>query len=293
MHGWEAVVVDDASDPPISTQELKARFGGELKVIRHDTSKGGPASKNDGADAARGDLIAFLDDDDLYAPSYLERAVDALSRHPEVDVVFMGVDWFGAASDYGRDAYNSAMDRTLSRAHGVEIEPNLIRFGHSLFPALLHSVPMAFQRPVVRKSAFQRIGRYRPDCFLWDCEWALLAARASSTLLLNLPLYRQRVDGQGLSSKRDRRLDGIRSGLDISLRLLDLEQRTDASSWRIRPLRQGVARAYDDLARYMARTGQPTEALKAWVCGQRKDFNLGRFKLLAHILLSAAGARRR
>ncbi len=46
-----------------------------------------PAARNAGARAARGDVIAFLDDDAVARPDWLERLVAALERDPRVGVV--------------------------------------------------------------------------------------------------------------------------------------------------------------------------------------------------------------
>ena len=76
---WEAMIVDDASDPAAELP-VDQRF----RALRHQTSMGGAAAKNAGASVSSADILAFLDDDDLYAPSYLERAVSVLDKHPEV-----------------------------------------------------------------------------------------------------------------------------------------------------------------------------------------------------------------
>src|SRR6266850_2661502 len=160
VDNWEVVVVDDGSTPPVNLVGLCDRFGPRVRGIRHESARGGASAKNTGTLTSLGQVIAFLDDDDLYAPTYLARALDVLDRIPELDVVFMGVSWFGSAADWADGAYQRAMMNALGLAKGIEIEPGLIRFGPELFGTLLSTVPMAFQRPVVRRKAFERIGDY-------------------------------------------------------------------------------------------------------------------------------------
>jgi glycosyltransferase involved in cell wall biosynthesis len=106
-----------------------------------------------GAQAAQADFIAFLDDDDLYAPEYLERTLAVFDRYPQVEVVCMGVSFFGVNAVQGEAAYQQAMERTLCEAKRLEAEPGVILFGDTLLEALLNRVPMAFQRPVVHRKA--------------------------------------------------------------------------------------------------------------------------------------------
>lgn len=76
---FEIVVVNDGGesvDPVIDS--LKA--GDRIVSIRHEANRGLAAARNTGIRAARGEFIAFLDDDDLYYPDHLETLVGALSE---------------------------------------------------------------------------------------------------------------------------------------------------------------------------------------------------------------------
>lgn len=81
----EAIVVVDG--PNAETLELlKTVADPRLKVIHNETSRGGPEARNIGAAAATGDWIAFLDDDDEWMPTKLERQL-AIGGSPERPVV--------------------------------------------------------------------------------------------------------------------------------------------------------------------------------------------------------------
>lgn len=73
---FEVIVVDEASTDQTPTL-LAAVDDRRVRVIRHDVVRGLPAARNHGADAARGDWLAFLDDDDLWAPDKLLRQLEA------------------------------------------------------------------------------------------------------------------------------------------------------------------------------------------------------------------------
>lgn len=106
---WELVVVDDASSEPITEPELREWAGARARLLVLPSSQGGAAAKAAGAEVARGQLLAFLDDDDLLAPEYLAAADAALRAAPEVRVVFMGVSWFGERGASGQSAQDAGM----------------------------------------------------------------------------------------------------------------------------------------------------------------------------------------
>src|SRR4051812_26873537 len=66
----ELIVVDDGSTD--DTLEKLRRFGNTITVITQENA-GPSAARNAGIANARGDLIAFLDSDDLWLPTNLER----------------------------------------------------------------------------------------------------------------------------------------------------------------------------------------------------------------------------
>lgn len=279
FQAWEAVVVDDASNPPAAPDVGDAR----IRIIRHSSAQGGAAAKNSGIQNARGDLLAFLDDDDCYQATYLERAVTMLDSHPDLDVVFMGVTWFGSNGAWGQQNYDEAMRKFLAMAGG-QVAGTLTLFDEGVVAALLKSVPMALQRPVVRRSALERIGVYRPDCLLWDCDWAIAASLVSRTALLSEGLYLQRADGQGYSSKRDRTAEQLRSNVEIKDRFWRQSITGIHPRYRAHFL-QASADAWFDLAWHHYQRGERLPAVRALYTSARRQLRPGHFKLLARLLL--------
>jgi glycosyltransferase involved in cell wall biosynthesis len=71
----EIVVVDDASGD--GTAARVAELGDpRVRVVRNETNRRLPASRNVGAEEARGTWLAFLDDDDLWSPRKLRAQLD-------------------------------------------------------------------------------------------------------------------------------------------------------------------------------------------------------------------------
>jgi glycosyltransferase involved in cell wall biosynthesis len=70
---WEVVVADDASTD--ATAAVAEGFGARFKVLRAAHNSGPAAARNRAIAAASGELLVFLDADDLWLPEYLERQV--------------------------------------------------------------------------------------------------------------------------------------------------------------------------------------------------------------------------
>jgi glycosyltransferase involved in cell wall biosynthesis len=83
--GFEIIVVDDASTD--NTESAIQHFGNRVCCIRQEN--GGPSvARNRAILRARGELIAFLDADDLWRPTKLARQVEYMDHHPEAVLVY-------------------------------------------------------------------------------------------------------------------------------------------------------------------------------------------------------------
>jgi glycosyltransferase involved in cell wall biosynthesis len=75
------VVVDDGGSD--GTEAIIAELGdGRVSVVRHARSRGVAAARNTGIEKAMTPWLAFVDDDDLWAPLKLRAQLDALTADP-------------------------------------------------------------------------------------------------------------------------------------------------------------------------------------------------------------------
>ncbi len=78
---YELIVVDDGGDHPAEVDRICATIR-DCRVI-HQPPAGVSIARNNGVAIARGSLLAFLDDDDLWHPERLAHHVAAHDRDPE------------------------------------------------------------------------------------------------------------------------------------------------------------------------------------------------------------------
>jgi glycosyltransferase involved in cell wall biosynthesis len=77
----ELLVVDDGATD--ATPEVAERFG--VRLIRHGERRSLNAARNTGLREARADLIAFVDDDVLVPPGWVDALLAGARRHPEAE----------------------------------------------------------------------------------------------------------------------------------------------------------------------------------------------------------------
>jgi glycosyltransferase involved in cell wall biosynthesis len=72
----EILVIDDGSSDD-TWRVVELATDRRVRLIRHETPQGVSASRNHGATEARGEWLAFVDDDDVWAPRKLARQLEA------------------------------------------------------------------------------------------------------------------------------------------------------------------------------------------------------------------------
>ena len=85
----EAIVVDDASEADVGA--VVDGYGDWARLVEHEENRGAGAARNTGIGVARGTYVAFLDADDLWRPTKLERQVEVFKNGDEdLGLVYTG-----------------------------------------------------------------------------------------------------------------------------------------------------------------------------------------------------------
>jgi glycosyltransferase involved in cell wall biosynthesis len=127
------IVVDDGSTD--GTSDEVASFGNDVHLIRFERNRGLPSALNSGVENARGDVIGFLDADDLWSPGRIGAEVELLSRMPEAPAL------------WGRTRIVFLSGESQVGSSSPEWPP-------AFFPAL--------GSMLIRRTVFERLGRFDP-----------------------------------------------------------------------------------------------------------------------------------
>lgn len=142
----ELIVVDDGSHD--ATPEVVRAFGAALTYIRQ-AHAGVSAARNRGVAASHGELIAFLDSDDLWLPGKLAAQVALFQQQPQAQACYTDEIWI---------------------RHGVRVNPRRIHRKHSgwLFERSLPRCIISPSSVMLRRGLWNQLGGF--DESLPACE---------------------------------------------------------------------------------------------------------------------------
>lgn len=236
---FELIVVDDASSD--DTVHVISAYP-QAHCIRRTNNGGQAGARNDGAQMARGEFLAFLDQDDLWEPTFLEETTAVLERRPDAAVVHS--DGFQVNERNEILEYDSAMKQAASITQ-------LLRGGHDT----------ATSGTLLRKHCFDAVGGYDHQLSIWeDIDLAIRLYRRFPLIHLPKPLYRHRLYAHNASR-------GIPSERALSGRRRFLEKHAHVcqpGTPEARALSRDWAHYYGDLGKYHRKAGHREDARRAF-----------------------------
>jgi len=159
---WEVILVDDASTDGSGefAQSCAARSPEQIRYVTHPgkANRGPSASRNLGIECCSGDLIAFLDADDVWFPDKLEKQVQILRDRPEAGLVYgQARVWHSWSPEpFSQPDYNIAPDLPLMDClvHPPRILQCFLRNElYAPFPSAA----------LIRKEEIERVGRFEDE----------------------------------------------------------------------------------------------------------------------------------
>lgn len=180
---FEIIIIDDGSTD--NTREVLGRINDErIRCFYHEENKGTAAARNTGIKNARGEYIAFLDDDVEWLPEKLEKQIEIFKTDlPELGVVY---------SD-SQLVINNKMKywKSPEVTRGILINP-----GTSDYQAMNIGTPTM----LVKKECFEKVGLFDERFFRFiDLELLLRLSKHYHFYHIKEPLIRF-YSNDGLSS---------------------------------------------------------------------------------------------
>jgi glycosyltransferase involved in cell wall biosynthesis len=214
----EIIVVNDGSTD--DTAEVLRQFGDKVKTL-HQENSGLAATRRAGIAAARGDLIALFDADDLCEPDRLAVQVAFMDACPEV--LLTATD-FSAFNEQGQviksfaQSYYGAFKRyphgindifpihdELELAQGMSAATRVTTYRGPVYEKLvlgnfIHPPTVMFRRTVLDLA-----GNFDPEAgVMCDWDWLMQVARKGQIGLIARDLLRYRISPNQRSAERFR-----------------------------------------------------------------------------------------
>jgi glycosyltransferase involved in cell wall biosynthesis len=173
---YEIIIADDGSAD--NTRELLDPLIREQKIRYISQENKGPgAARNNGLSQATGELIAFLDSDDLWPPDKLEWQVQYLKDHPEVGVIGGGFHWIDQS--------------------GSKTGQPVLREGPASFEGMFEGPPFVSPgETLIRRRVLEEAGGFDEARSTWPAEdmdlWLRLVRMTPIMSLPRVALYYRR-----------------------------------------------------------------------------------------------------
>lgn len=191
------IVVFDQTEPDLS---LVVEGGNRpVEVVANARVQGLQGARNTGMLATESDLVAFCDDDDVWAPSKIRRQVEVLDANPDVHFVGSGVlvEYEGESVERIRDDSRVTF-RDLLRSRVFEAHPSTF---------LMRRAELTDEMGLIDEDV--------PGGYGEDYEWLLRATRLTDMLLVPAPLVTVRWHTASFYAERwQMRIDGLQYILD-------------------------------------------------------------------------------
>lgn len=185
----EIVVVDDGSRDATGAllDEYAARCVTHPLMVVHQANAGAHEAINHGLALARGEIIALMNSDDLYAPQRLERMLAALQSRAAglafSDTVF--IDDEGAEIEL-TDPYVKQLRKSIAEASRA---PDLA------YVLVYNNVAISTGNFVFRRELAERVGGFCAMRVCHDWDFLLAASGEAPLAFVDEPLYRYRLHG--------------------------------------------------------------------------------------------------
>ena len=150
----EIIVIDDGSTD--NTKEVVVPYLDKI-TFKYQENMGRGASRNAGIQLAKHPWVAFLDADDLWTPKKLEKQINAVKDHPEIDLLVTNACWFDTDSIVQPDYFKSM---NLFHKQPIADYGNLHIFKEKLYRLFIDENFVNLSSVLVKKKCLYDIGLF-------------------------------------------------------------------------------------------------------------------------------------
>jgi len=174
---WELIIVDDGSED--DTKQIVSNFNDErINFIKAGRIGINGKIKNIGLKEATGDFFAFIDSDDLWADTKLEKQVNALQEFGDAGFSFTG------GFDFKK------IDEPIHFFYGVK---EGFRYGNILVPIFKSEISTTTPSLMIRKNCLDIVGGFDETKPFSDVNFFLRLASNFNGIILYEPLLYRRL----------------------------------------------------------------------------------------------------
>ncbi len=193
LEALELIVVDDASSDD-SWSIIEAQQDPRVRSVRHGANQGAHQTLNEALSMARGEFVAILNSDDVYAAQRLETLVDTM-RATQAGLGFSDLHFID-------DAGEPCDEHERAREHAGNRDWCAARPASDWF--LCGNLAVTTSNFVFRRTLADEIGGFLPLRYTHDWAFALEAAARAPLCRLAQPLLSYRVHPSNTLSEADR-----------------------------------------------------------------------------------------
>ena len=199
---YEILVVDDGSTD--DTKDVAMQYGRKVTYL-YQQNRGVSAARNHAILKANGELLAYLDADDMWYPEKLERQVAFLDVHQECGMVHSEMSVINEQDEILHLRFYEETKRSVPQGHCVQ--QLLMR---------CHIQPLTV---VERRSSFDRVGGFDERLLVAEdyLHWIMIAAEGQALGYMAEPLGKYRWRTGTLIGNRPRLLEHYLRICDILL----------------------------------------------------------------------------
>lgn len=201
---YEVLIVDDGSSDQILSWVSQVTDP-RVKLISQQ-NQGVSVARNTGIAQAQGEYVAFLDADDLWEPTKLEKQVRCLEDNPAVGLVYT---WTALIDQWGKPTSRVWISHIEGNVWEQIVVEDMISNGSS---------------PMVRRSCFETAGVFDPNLISSEDRdmWTRIAARYPFAVVKEILTFYRRHPGN-TTNKRQKMIQDLRQVIEKTFQSAPLE----------------------------------------------------------------------